>query len=159
MSQEIKAFDAGGLGVLVDFIKEAQSTGDGVGQNLAALATMVNEVLTQIGGAINTLDTTKAYIAVSKGFELAAASWVEDTAGSAVYPYKYELAVTGVTADVKADVVFDHASAYAAGNFGMSPVSSTAENKVILRSVSKPTQALTGTLYLTRGKAASNEEE
>ena len=150
----IKAFEAGGLAAIVEYIKQAQSTGDNVGRNLAALATTVNEVLTGIGEAISTLDSTKAYIAVSKDFTLTASAWVEDTSGSEVYPWKYE------TVDVRADVVFDHASAYAAGNCGVSSVSSTAENKVILRSSAKPTVNLTGTLYLTRGKAsASNEEE
>ena len=156
----IKAFEAGGLAAIVEYIKQAQSTGDDVGRNLATLATTVNEVLTGIGEAISTLDSTKAYIAVSKDFTLTASAWVEDTSGSEVYPWKYELALTGVTVDVRADVVFDHASAYAAGNCGVSSVSSTAENKVILRSSAKPTVNLTGTLYLTRGKAsASNEEE
>lgn len=157
--QAMKAFEAAGLAALVGFIKQAQSTGDGVGQNLAALAASVNEVLTQIGGAINTLDSTKAYIAVSKGFTLAAASWTEDAQGSTEYPYKYELPLTGVTTDVRADIIFDHASAYVAGDCGVSPVSETAANKVILRSSTAPTTALTGTVYLTRGKAASNEEE
>lgn len=156
----IKAFDADGLAAVIAAIKAAQETGEGVGENLAALATTVNAVLTEIGGAINTLDSTKAYIAVSKDFTLAANSWAEDRAGSAVYPYKYELTLSGVTSDVRADIIFDHASAYAAGNCGMSPVSSTTTNKIILRSANIPAQALTGTVYLTKGKAsASNEEE
>ena len=155
----MKAFEEAGLAALVAYIRQAQSTGDNVGLSLAALATTVNEVLTQIGGAINTLDSTKAYISVSKSFTLAAASWAEDAQGPADYPWKYELALTGVTADVRADIIFDHASAYAAGNCGVSPVSETAANKVILRSSRAPETALTGTVYLTRGKAASNEEE
>lgn len=153
MANEIKAFKADGLTAIIAYIKQAQTTGNEVGANLAALATAVNDVLTGIGEAVNSLeDSTKAYIAVSKNFTLSANSWLNDTASSEIYPWKYELTLTGVTVDVRADVIFDHASAYVAGNCGISPVSSTAKNKVILRSSSKPTVNLTGTLYLTRGK-------
>lgn len=154
----IKAFQADGLAAILELIKQAQSTGDDVGASLATLAESINDVLTQIGGAINTLDSIRAYIAVSKNFTLTADAWSEDKANSEIYPFKYELELEGVNQDARADVVFDHASAYIAGNCGISPASNTAENKVILRSNSKPTVNLTGTLYLTRGKTNTSEE-
>lgn len=155
--RSIKAFDLGGLLAVISAIKQAQSTSENIGQNLAALAETVNAVLTEIGGAITELDSTKAYIAVTKSFTLAVNSWAEDTAGSADYPYKYELTLTGATIDTRADIIFDHSSAFAAGDCGMSSVSETAANKVILRSAQKPSVALTGTLYLTRAATPQNE--
>ena len=159
-NDKLKAFDAAGLAAVAAAIKQAQSTGDNAASDLTTLANMVSDILTEIGGAIEQLDANKAYIAVSKDFTLAANSWINDSAGSAQYPYEYELTLSGVSSDVRADVVFDHTSAYHAGSCGMSAISSTAENKVILRSNKQPEQALTGTVYLTRGKVStSNEEE
>ena len=71
---DMKAFNAGSLAAVVNAIKQAQSTGEGVATDLTALAETVNNVLRDIGGALETLDSEKAYIAVSKDFTLSVGS-------------------------------------------------------------------------------------
>ena len=157
--QKMKAFDAQGLAVLTNYVKQLKQTSDDTATDLSNLATQLADILSEVGGAIMQLDANKAYIAVSKDFTIVANDWVEDAATSEQYPYKYVLTLNGASTDTRADIIFDYLSAYYAGQCGISPISSTAENQIILRSYKKPEHNLTGTLYITRGKISTSDEE
>ena len=81
-------------------------------------------------------------------FTLAAASWATGS-GVTAYPYKYTLAVAGVTADTEPRAVLDPASAALAAECGMCPTCDSAAGTVTFYARTKPTAALTGTLYYT----------
>lgn len=150
MADKIKAFAPGGLEALTTYIKNFRT-------DFETLVLKVNDALQEIGGAISELDDEKAYIDANMSFTLAAASWVSDSSGGSVaaqYPYKYTLALTGVTADTRVDAVLDAVSAANAGICGMCPVTETAANAIIFRSRTRPTAALAGTLYFTQGETA-----
>ena len=146
MANEKKVvFAAGGLEALTNYVKSIRS-------DLTELVGMVNDTLQEIGGAVITLDESKAYITANMSFTLASASWAANTGSdAATFPYKYTLALNGVTADTRVDAVLDAASSALAGEYGMSAVCETADDAVIFRSASQPTSALTGTLYITQG--------
>lgn len=163
MSFPMKVVTYDGLATLSEFIKQVKKTSDGntsdvtsLQHDLQELASQLAAVLTEVGDCIETLDTSKAYIAVRKDFSLAADGWVEDTdEDSFEYAYKYVLEVSGVTAEARADAVLDNLSATMAGEYGMAPVTETVENGVVFRCRTIPEDALSGQLYITQGAAES----
>lgn len=163
MSYPMKVVTYDGLATLSEFIKQVKKTSDGntsdvtsLQNDLQELASQLAAVLTEVGDCIETLDSSKAYIAVRKDFSLAADGWVEDMSeDSFEYAYKYVLEVAGVTAEARADAVLDNNSATMAGEYGMSPVSETVENGVVFRCRTIPEDALSGQLYITQGAAES----
>lgn len=160
-STKMKAFAAGGLEALTAYIKQMKLNADSLQEDFAELAQKVSEALQEVGGAIQSLDATKAYVAARMGFTLNAASWVEDSSGTETaleYPYKYTLALQGVTADTRVDAVLNPVSASLAGLSDMCPVTETAANAVIFRSRTAPEDNLSGTLYITQGETETEEE-
>ena len=165
MSEPMKVLTYDGLATLSAFIKQVKKTSDGntsdvtsLQNDLQELASQLAAVLTEVGDCIETLDSSKAYIAVRKDFSLSADGWVENTdddEDSFEFAYKYVLAVSGVTAEARADAVLDNNSATMAGIYGMSPVSETVENGVVFRCRTIPEEALSGQLYITQGAAES----
>lgn len=159
MSFPMKVVTYDGLATLSEFIKQVKKTSDGnssdvtsLQNDLQELASQLAAVLTEVGDCIETLDSSKAYIAVRKDFSLATDGWVEDTDGdSDGYAYKYVFSVSGVTAEARVDAVLNSASATVAGEYGMAPVTESVENGVVFRCRTIPETALTGQLYITQG--------
>ena len=142
-----KVFAPGGLEALTEYIKDLRG-------DLAELATRVSDALQEVGGAILTLDESRAYVSARVSLTLAVSGWVEDSSAgvSDRYPYKYVLALSGVSADTRVDAVLDALSSATAGACGLCSVTETGEDVVIFRSMTIPPTALTGTLYITQGE-------
>lgn len=81
---------------------------------------------------------------------LAAASWTSASSENADYPYKYSLSVSGVTADMVADLAIASGSANAAAEAGMMASTDTIAGYVVFRSRTKPTVAIAGTLTVKK---------
>lgn len=160
-------FGVGALEVLTEYVKQTKSTANSAAEDvksmrkdLVSLAECVNAVLQEIGGAILTLDSEKAYIAGRKEFTLSASGWTEDMDSDLIdYVYKYTLTLPGITADTKVDAVLDVNSASSAGECEMCPVCETAANAVIFRSRTAPGEDLAGILYITQGEAEKSDAE
>lgn len=99
--------------------------------------------------ALEEMDQAKANSSVIQAFSLKTSGWTADSSVAA-YPYRYTLAVSGVTASTRADVVLDAASAMIAADSQMCPVTETTSGSVICRSVTVPSGTLSGQLYLTQ---------
>lgn len=163
MSFPMKVVTYEGLATLSEFIKQVKQTSDGNTSDVASLqndlqelASQLAAVLAEVGDCIETLDSSKAYIAVRKDFSLPVNGWVEDTSEEAIeYGYKCVLTVSGVTSEARADAVLDNLSATLAGDYGMAPVTETVENGVVFRCRTIPEEALSGQLYITQGAAES----
>ena len=95
------------------------------------------------------LDALEAGTPRGQAVTFAVSGWTNDS-GDANYPYQYKLTVDGITTASRADIVLDAASAEAASESGVSTVTETAANTVILRARTAPTSALSGTLYITK---------
>ena len=68
------------------------------------------------------------------------AGWVN---GSGMYPKYYDIAVTGVTANDRADITISAASLGTAKACGMCPTSETLAGKVRVRAATVPSAAMT----------------
>lgn len=159
----MKILDFTGLQLLCQEIKQIREASSSNGGDVSALrddlkelASQLTAVLSEVGECIDTLDSTKAYIDVKIDTTLAIASWVSD-ASVASHPYKYTLALGGVTPDTRADLVLNTASAAAAGDCGMSPSCETISGGVVFRSKTVPAVALSGQLYITQGAEETTE--
>lgn len=98
------------------------------------------------------LDDLEANSPRGMALTLSAGGWTEDS-GDANYPYRYVLAVTGVTEASRADAVLDPASVAAATVCGVCVVTETGEGTVIFKSYEAPGADLTGRLYITKTAA------
>lgn len=80
---------------------------------------------------------------------LASGGWTQDS-GDENYPYRYVLAVEGVTVASRADAVLDTASAAAAAESGVCAATETEDGSVIFKSYTPPAVDLTGYLYVVK---------
>lgn len=164
VDNKIRPLNTGGLKELVNYIKTVKKNADTNTKGLSDLQDTVTElsdriveVLGEIGGAIEQLDSSKAYLSVRQEFTLQHENWVDDSVSSMNYPYKYDLPISGITPSAIADVVFDGDSIPKACYCGISSVSETGDGVVILRSKSIPESDLSGMIYITRGTESKTE--
>lgn len=159
MQNPMKVVTYEGLATLSEFIKQVKKASDGntsdvtsLQRDLQELASQLAAVLTEVGDCIETLDSSKAYIAVRKDFSLAADGWAEDAGGvDENMRYKYVFVVSGVTDEARVDAVLDSASATVAGEYGVAPVTESIDGGVVFRCRSIPRTTMTGQLYITQG--------
>jgi len=167
---QMQAFEYGGLVSLINSIKNIRTTANGAYRDVSDLQTdfselveKLNDVLNEVGGAIQSLDTSKAHIAARKEFALPVFAWGESRAGDAEsFPYSASLSIEGVTAEARVDVVLDAESSIVAGKAGVAPVSDSANGAVVFKSKEIPLGRLSGELYITQGAEegdANNENE
>lgn len=161
----MKILDYTGLQTLSNFVKQIKGSADAnasavsdLRDDLQGLASKLADVLNEVGGCIETLDSEKAYIAVRKSFSLAVSGWVEnDNEEDFDYAYKYVLSVQGVSADTRVDAVLDSNSSSIAGQCEMCPTTESGSGTVVFKTRTIPEEALTGQLYITQGGAGSEE--
>lgn len=160
----MKILDYNGLATLSAFIKQIKKTSEGntsdvseLRDDLQELASQIAAVFSEVGDCIETLDSEKAYIAVRKEFSLATSDWKKESSGD--FAYVYTLALSGISAETRADAVLDNASTELAGICGMAPTTETITDGVIFRSRTVPESAISGQLYITQGGTALQSAE
>lgn len=101
------------------------------------------------------LDVVEKNMPLRQALTLSQSGWTNDS-GDTEYPYKYTLAVSGVTASSRADIVLDSDSVIVATACGLCNVTDTDTDSVILKSRTIPEADLTGYLYVTRETVESS---
>lgn len=107
-----------------------------------------SELSEHVQQAFEDADSSGVFDSSRAAFALAVASWVSGS-GITAFPYKYELTVSGVTADSEVRVVLDPASVEIAAECGVCSSCESGTDMVTIYSRSAPASALTGTLYFT----------
>lgn len=132
------------------FIVKNGSKGSIGATGAAATINGVNALTLKAGNGISATQSGTTLTITQKlsptAFTLAAASWVSGS-GITAYPYKYVLSVSGVTAESAVNAVLSAASAAQASAGGMCACCESGAGTVTFYSRTKPTSALTGTLY------------
>ncbi len=100
------------------------------------------------------LDALEANMSKGRELTLAKDGWTNDS-GDEDFPYRYVLAVEGVTAASRADAVLDGGSIVIASACGVCAACDTVEGSVVFKSYTAPTADLTGVLYIKKTAAMS----
>lgn len=147
-----KALRDGGLAALCAHIREVRATAQNSGGAVAALTEALDKSLQEIEDALN--DYPK-----STPVTLPVTGWTKDEAGSAKYPYCYDIPVENVTAADRASVTVLPGSYDAAVACGLCPANETlnppAESKVgkiRIRAVSIPEKEIAAEYWVQDGR-------
>lgn len=119
----------------------AQQTKGYMVLRLGDITVTVAEALEELAGALNDAAYTRHTLSIP------VSAWAAEGEGNE--GYCCTVAVEGVTAQHRADVILDEASVQTAASAGMQPVTETVEGGVVLRSEKAPEDTLTGELYIT----------
>ena len=98
---------------------------------------------------VRELDAAKADKPLCSAVTIPASGWADD--GAADYPKYYDIAVSGVTADNRADVIIAPASLAVAVNCGFYPVTEARSGAVRVRAVNVPAAAISAQLWIQKG--------
>ena len=119
------------------------------GITLAQLEAAVRRTATAIANAVLESLEEKADKPLRGTLSIPATGWGSDSTTG--YPYYYDLAVSGVTADDRADVTFSADALALAVDCGICPVVQTMDGYIRLRAASVPASALTADYQITKG--------
>lgn len=122
-------------------------------QDKIPLGSHVLEGLSRLAGiaadALTEQNAAKADRPLRSAVTLPASGWVDD--GAADYPKHYDITVSGVTADDRADVIVAPGSLGTATDCGLCPVTETRSGAVRVRAASVPSAAISAQLWIQKG--------
>lgn len=121
---------------------------------LQRCAARTDKGVTELAGitleAMEELDAAKADKPLHAAVTVQTFGWSED--GATNYPKYYDIAVSGVTASDRADIVIAPGSLAVAVNCGFCPVTETRSDAVRVRAVSVPAAPISAQLWIQKGR-------
>ena len=122
-------------------------------QNKTPLGSHVLEGLSRLAGivaeAMTEQNEAKADRPLRSAVTIPVSGWSDD--GAADYPKRYDIALSGVTANDRADVIIAPGSLGTATDCGLCPTTETRSGGVRVRAASVPDAAISAQLWIQKG--------
>lgn len=147
MEKKVKLLLENGLADLCKHIKSIKWTAEQSGSAVSALAEATAASVEEIEGVLDEKQDKPRAVEVA----LSVGGWVSTS--ERTYPYCYDIAVAGVTANDRAQITIAPESIEAAINCRLCPTSETLAGVIRLRANCPPETTITAEYEITEGRA------
>ena len=147
-----------GFAVLMDFIKQNKKTSgaaaSGVSslqEDLLGLSERTTQTFAQVNSAMAVIDSKKQDKGVAVPITIPKQGWTQDDSFQN-FPFRFELAVKGITSKDRADINIAPAGQGTAYSCGLCHSSETQEGKIIIWAATVPEEEIRAEVWLHQGK-------